>query len=240
MFSRSRASPELYQFNIKRLLLFLLCALILVGSWRLCGSQCCTFKHDSSLKISVWNRIDLLAFRFFNRWLLTGENHTFIAKIFVAINAVVVGELISNITIIIVTSLIFSSKYVLRNQTRTFKISVVLAMIIYGMGGQLLLSKLSRDLLCPKRPSPSVVFRFSTVSLEKQAISSSSSNLFSIDRLYEEAKKRDLVKEVAYDRYLTKLKKQILVRDFLNRVYEGISAPYKKTFSSCNSETKFS
>jgi hypothetical protein len=190
--------PELYQFNIKRLIIFILSALILVGSWCLCGSQCCTFKHDHSLKTSIWNRIDLLAFRFFNRWLLTHDNHTIIAKIFVAINSAVVGELIANLTLILVTSWIFSSKYIFQNQSRSFKISVVLAMIIYGMAGQMLLSKYSRDFLCPKRPSPSVVFRFSTVSLESKA--TSSSNSFTIDRLFEEAKKRDLVKEIAYDR----------------------------------------
>jgi len=71
-------------------------------------------------------------------------------------------------------------------------------MIIYGMTGQMLLSKLSRDYLCPKRPSPAVVFRFSTIHLEQQAISTSS-NSFTIDRLFEEAKKRDLVKEIAHD-----------------------------------------
>jgi len=188
MFSNSRNIPELYQFNIKRLIIFILCALILVGSWRLCGSQCCTFKHDHSLRISVWNRIDLLAFRFFNQWLLTHDNHTLIAKIFVALNSAFIGELITNITLIVVTSLIFSSKYIFQNQTRLFKVSVLLAMIIYGMGGQMLLSKFSRDYLCPNRPSPSVVFRFSTINLESQAISSSS-NSFTIDRLFEEAKK---------------------------------------------------
>jgi hypothetical protein len=199
--SYSRNIPELYQFNIKRLIIFILCALILVGSWSLCGSQCCTFKHDHSLQISVWNRIDVLAFRFFNRWLLTHDKHTLIAKLFVALNSKFIGELISNLSIILVTSLIFSSKYIFQNQTRLFKISVVLAMIIYGMAGQILLSKLSRDYLCPNRPSPSVVFRFSTVNLEKQAISSSSSaDSFTIDRLFEEAKKRDLVKDLAYDR----------------------------------------
>jgi hypothetical protein len=196
--SKSGNIRELYQFNIKRLIIFILLALILVGSWCLCGSQCCTFKHDHSLRISIWNRIDLLAFRFFNRWLLTHDNHTIIAKIFVAINSTFIGEIIANLTIILVTSLIFSSRYIFQNQSRSFKISVVLAMIIYGMAGQLLLSKLSRDYLCPKRPSPSVVFRFSTVSLEKQAVSSS--NSYTIDRLFEEAKKRDLVKEIAYDR----------------------------------------
>jgi hypothetical protein len=199
--SNSRNISELYQYNNKRLIMFILCALILVGSWRLCGSQCCTFKHDNSLKISIWNRIDLFAFRFFNQWLLKHDKQTFIAKLFVAINSVVVGELIANLSLILVTSLIFSSKYILQNQTRLSKISVLLAMIIYGMSGQILLSKLSRDYLCPKRPSPSVVFRFSTVSLENQAVSSSSSSdSFTINRLFEEAKKRDLVKEIAYDR----------------------------------------
>jgi len=197
--SIGRNIPELYQFNNKRLIMFIICALILVGSWRLCGSQCCTFKHDHSLQISIWNRIDLFAFRFFNQWLLTHDKHTLIAKLFVAINSAVVGELISNLSFILVTSFIFSSKYILQNQTRLFKISVLLAITIYGMSGQMLLSKLSRDFLCPKRPSPSVVFRFSTVSLEKQAVSSSSDS-FTINRLFEEAKNRDLVKEVAYDR----------------------------------------
>ncbi|CAF0940436.1 unnamed protein product [Adineta steineri] len=189
---------ELYQFNIKRLVIFLVLALILVGSWCLCGSQCCTFKHDHSLQTSIWNRIDLIAFRFFNQWLLTQENHTLIARIFVTINSVVIGELIVNLILLAVTYFIFSSKYVLQNRTRAFKLSVLLAIIIYGMAGQMLLSKLSRDYLCPKRPSPSVVFRFSTVSLENQAISSSSSS-FTMDRLFEEAKKRDLVKEIAHD-----------------------------------------
>jgi hypothetical protein len=198
--SNSKTIPELYQFNIKRLIIFILSALLLVGSWRLCGSQCCTFKHDHSLQISIWNRIDLLAFRFFNRWLLTHDSHTIIAKLFAAINSAVIGELISNVTIILVTSLIFSSKSIFQNQTRSFKVSVVLAMIIYGMAGQMLLSKLSRDYLCPNRPSPSVVFRFSTVNLQNQAVSSSSSNLFTIDRLFEEAKNRDLVKDIAHDR----------------------------------------
>ncbi|UJR35874.1 hypothetical protein I4U23_028617 [Adineta vaga] len=190
---------ELYQSNLKRLVISILVAFLLVGSWRLCGSQCCTFKHDHSLKISIWNRIDLSAFRFFNRWLLTREHHTLIARIFVALNSLVIGELISNFTIISVTSMIFSSKYIFPKQTCSFKVSVVLAMIIYGMFGQMLLTKLSRDFLCPKRPSPSVVFRFSTVNPEKQAISSSSDDVFSINRLFEEAKNRDLVKEIAHD-----------------------------------------
>jgi hypothetical protein len=197
--SIGRNIPELYQFNNKRFIMFIICALILVGSWCLCGSQCCTFKHDHSLQISIWNRIDLFAFRFFNQWLLTHDKQTLIAKLFVALNSAVVGELISNLSFILVTSFIFSSKYIFQNQTRLFKISVLLAIIIYGMSGQMLLSKLSRDFLCPKRPSPSVVFRFSTVSLEKQAVSSSSDS-FTINRLFEEAKNRDLVKEVAYDR----------------------------------------
>jgi hypothetical protein len=196
--SKSGNIRELYQFNIKRLIIFILLALILVGSWCLCGSQCCTFKHDHSLRISIWNRIDLLAFRFFNRWLLTHDNHTIIAKLFVTLNSAVIGELIANLTIILITSLIFSSKHIFQKQSRSFKISVVLAMIVYGMGTQMVLTKYSRDFLCPNRPSPSVVFRFSTVSLEKKA--TSSSNSFTIDRLFEEAKKRDLVKEIAYDR----------------------------------------
>ncbi|CAF0829561.1 unnamed protein product [Adineta ricciae] len=194
----SKNIPELYQFNPKRLIVFLLFAFALVASWRLCGSQCCTFKHDHSLQISMWNRLDLSAFRFFNRWLLTREHHTFIARVFVALNSAVIGELITNITLILVTCVIFSSNSVLPNRPRSFKISVLLAMIIYGMLGQMLLSKLSRDYLCPKRPSPSVVFRFSTVNPEKQAISSTSET-FSINRLFEEAKKRDLVKEIAHD-----------------------------------------
>lgn len=198
--SNNATIPELYQFSAKRLLIAILSAGFLVGSWRLCGSQCCTFKHDRSLRISLWNRLDLLAFRFFNRWLLTGDNHTFIARVFVAINAIGVGEAITNLTLIIVTSLIFSSKHLFQRRTRSFKTCVLLAMIIYGMLGQMLLTKLSRDYLCPKRPSPSVVFRFSTVNPEKQAISSSS-DPFSINRLFEEAKKRDLVKEIAHDRY---------------------------------------
>jgi hypothetical protein len=196
--SNRRNIPELYQFNLKRLVIFILSAIILVGSWRLCGSQCCTFKHDHSLQTSIWNRIDLLAFRFFNRWLLTHDNHTIIAKLFVTLNSAVIGELIANLTIILITSLIFSSKHIFQKQSRSFKISVVLAMIVYGMGTQMVLTKYSRDFLCPNRPSPSVVFRFSTVSLEKKA--TSSSNSFTIDRLFEEAKKRDLVKEIAYDR----------------------------------------
>jgi hypothetical protein len=185
---------ELYQFNPKRLVIFILSALILVGSWRLCGSQCCTFKHDPSLQVAIWNRIDLLAFRFFNRWLLSHDKHTLIAKLFVAINSAGIGEIISNLTFILITSWIFSFS----NQTRSFKISVLLAMIIYGMIGQMILTKLSRDYLCPNRPSPAVVFRFSTVHLEQKATSSADS--FTIDRLFEEAKKRDLVKEIAYDR----------------------------------------
>ncbi|CAF0806854.1 unnamed protein product [Rotaria sordida] len=199
--SNSRNIPELYQYNIKRLIIFISFALILVGSWCLCGSQCCTFKYDHSLQISIWNRIDLLAFRFFNQWLLTHDNYTLIAKIFVTINSIIIGEIITNIVFILITTWVFSSKFVFQNHTRSFKISVLLAIIIYGMAGQMLLSKLSRDYLCPKRPSPSVVFRFSTVNLERQAISSSSSksDSFTIDRLFEEAKNRDLVKEIAYD-----------------------------------------
>ncbi|CAF4371600.1 unnamed protein product, partial [Adineta steineri] len=119
--------PELYQFNIKRLVIFTVLALILVGSWCLCGSQCCTFKHDHSLQTSIWNRIDLIAFRFFNQWLLTHENHTLIARIFVTINSIVIGELIVNLVILAVTYFIFSSKYVLQNRTRAFKLSVLLA-----------------------------------------------------------------------------------------------------------------
>jgi len=195
--SDGRNIPELYQFNIKRLIVFILSALILVGSWCLCGSQCCTFKHDHSLKVSLWNRIDLLAFRFFNRWLLTHDKYTLISKLFFVLNSFVIGELMANLILILVTSWIFSSKYIFQNKTRSFKISVLLAMIIYGMAGQMLLSKLSRDYLCSKRPSPSIVFRFSTVNLKSQATSSES---FTIDRLFEEAKKRDLVKETAYDR----------------------------------------
>jgi membrane-associated phospholipid phosphatase len=195
--SNSRNIPELYQFNPKRLVIFILSALILVGSWRLCGSQCCTFKRDHSLRISIWNRIDLVAFRFFNRWLLSHDKTTLIAKLFVAINSAGIGEIISNLTFILITSWIFSSKFIFPNQTRLLKISVLLAMIIYGMIGQMILSKLSRDYLCPNRPSPAVVFRFSTIHLEEKA--TSSANSFTIDRLFEEAKNRDLVKEIAYD-----------------------------------------
>ena len=191
--------PELYQPNIKRLGVFTLVALILVGSWCLCGSQCCTFKHDRSLRVSVWNRIDLLAFRFFNRWLLTHDPNKLLAKLFVVLNSAGIGELVSNLTFILVTSWIFSSKHVFPNQTRRLKISVLLAMIIYGMIGQMALSKFSRDLICPKRPSPAVVFRFSTKELEPQATLVSSDS-WTIDWLFEQAKKRDLVKEVAYDR----------------------------------------
>lgn len=198
MLTNNRNTPELYQFNLKRLLIFIVSALILVGSWCLCGSQCCTFKHDSSLQISRWNRIDLVAFRILNHWLLTHDKHTLIAKFFVIINSAGIGESISNLTFILVTCLIFSSKYVFQKQTRLFKFSVLLAMIIYGMFGQIILSKLSRDLICPKRPSPSVVFRFSAIQLEDQAISSS--DPFIIERVFEEARKRDLVKEIAYDR----------------------------------------
>jgi hypothetical protein len=197
--SNSKNIPELYQLNFKRLIIFILSALILVGSWCLCGSQCCTFKHDHSLRISVWNRIDLIAFRFFNRWLLTQDQQAILAKFFAALNSKGIGDLIANLTFILVTSWIFSSKYIFQNQTRLFKLSVLLAVIIYGMAGQLFLSKLSRDYLCPNRPSPAVVFRFSTIHLEDKA-TSSSSNSFTIDRLFEEAKKRDLVKDLAYDR----------------------------------------
>jgi hypothetical protein len=196
--STSRNLPELYQFNLKRLVIIILSALILVGSWALCGSQCCTFKHDRSLQISIWNRIDFLAFRFLNRWLLTHDKSTLIAKLFALINSAGIGEIISNLTFISITTWIFSSKYIFPNQTRSLKISVFLAMIIYGMLGQMILTKLSRDFLCPNRPSPAVVFRFSTIHLEDKA--SSSADPFPIDRLFEEAKKRDLVKEIAYDR----------------------------------------
>ena len=195
----NRNIPELYQPNIKRLALFIFVSLILVGSWCLCGAQCCTFKHDRNLRISLWNRLDLLAFRFFNRWLLSHDPQKLLAKLFVALNSAVVGELVSNVTFILITSWIFSSKHVFPNQTRRLKISVLLAMIIYGMIGQMSLSKLSRDFLCPQRPSPAVVFRFSTTELEPQATLVSSDS-WTIDRLFEEAKKRDLVKEVAYDR----------------------------------------
>lgn len=197
--SENKSISELYQFNFKRLCLMILSGLILVGSWCLCGSQCCTFKHDSSLQISLWNRIDLQTFRIFNRWLLSHDKTTIIAKFFVILNSAVVGELLTNLIIILVTCLIFSSKSILSNQNRLFKISIVLAMIIYGMSGQMLLTKLSRDFICPKRPSPAVVFRFSTIHLEQKA-TSISSDFYTIDRLFEEAKKRDLVKEIAYDR----------------------------------------
>ncbi|CAF3429270.1 unnamed protein product [Rotaria sp. Silwood2] len=60
--SNNRNISELYQYNIKRLIIFIVFALILVGSWCFCGSQCCTFKYDHYLRISIWNRIDLLAF----------------------------------------------------------------------------------------------------------------------------------------------------------------------------------
>lgn len=195
----SRNIPELYQSNIKHFIIFILLASILVGSWCLCGSQCCTFKHDHNLRISLWNRIDLHAFRFFNRWLLSHDPQKILAKLFVILNSAGIGELVSNVTFILVTSWIFSSKHIFVNQTRRLKISVLLAMIIYGMIGQMCLSKLSRDFLCPQRPSPAVVFRFSTKELEPQA-TAISSNSWTIDRLFEEAKKRDLVKEVAYDR----------------------------------------
>lgn len=109
------------------------------------------------------------------------------------------GEVATNLAIILVTSVIFSSKYVLQNQPRLLKISVVLAMIIYGMSAQMLLTKLSRDFICPKRPSPAVLFRFSTIHLEQKA-TSVSSNSYTIDRLFEEAKSRDLVREIARDR----------------------------------------
>lgn len=199
MFTEKKHISELYQFNLKRLSIVLISAFILVGSWCVCGTQCCTFKHDSSLKISLWNRIDASAFRIFNQWLLKHDKTTLISKFFVLINSIVIGELISNITILLVTYWIFSSKYIFQNRTGLFKFSVLLIMIIYGMAGQMLLSKLSRDFLCPKRPSPSVVFRFSAIQLEDQALSSSS-DPFIIERVFEEAKKRDLVKEVAYDR----------------------------------------
>lgn len=189
---------ELYQSNIKRLCLMLIAAFVLFGSWALCGSQCCSFKHDSSLKISLWNRIDLVAFRFFNRWLLSHDQSTIIAKFFVILNSAGVGEITTNLIIILVTSLIFSSKSILSKQDRLMKVSIVLAMIIYGMSGQMLLTKLSRDFVCPKRPSPAVVFRFSTIHLEQKA-TSVHSNSYTIDRLFDEAKKRDLVKEIAYD-----------------------------------------
>lgn len=195
----NRNISELYQFNLKHLLSLLAGALLLVGSWCLCGAQCCTFKNDQSLRASIWNRVDVAAFRLCNRWLLTHDPHRWVARLFVALNAAGIGGMISNLTIVLVTSVIFSSKYIFQHQTRSFKVAVVLAMIIYGMAGQMVLSKFSRDYLCPKRPSPSVVFRFSTVSLENQAVASSS-NSFTIDRLFEEAKKRDLVKEIAYDR----------------------------------------
>ena len=196
--SNSRNLPELYQFNLKRLVIFIVSAFILVGSWGLCGSQCCTFKHDHSLQISTWNRVDFHAFRFFNHWLLTHDKSTIIAKLFATINSAGVGEFISNLTFILITTWVFSSKHIFPNQTRSLKISVLLAMIIYGMIGQMILTKLSRDFLCPNRPSPAVVFRFSTIHLEDKA--ASSADPFPIDRLFEEAKKRDLVKEIAYDR----------------------------------------
>jgi len=190
---------ELYQPNFKRLCLALIAAFVLLSSWTLCGSQCCSFKHDSSLKISLWNRIDLAAFRFFNRWLLTHDRSTIVAKFFVIRNSAGVGELTTNLVIVLTTSFIFSSKSILVKQDRLMKISIVLAMILYGMSGQMLLSKLSRDFICPNRPSPAVVFRFSTIHLEQKA-TSIHSNSYTIDRLFDEAKKRDLVKEIAYDR----------------------------------------
>ena len=195
----SKVIPELYQFNPKRLLAFLVCAFALLGLWHLCGTQCCTFQHDRSLRVSLWNRIDLAAFRFFNRWCLNHDKYRWIAKFFVVLNSAVIGECMTNLTLVFLTYWIFSTKHVLPHQSRSLKIAVVLTIIIYGMVGQMVLSKLSRDYLCPKRPSPSVIFRFSTVSLENKAVSSSSDS-WTIDRLFEEARKRDLVKEIAYDR----------------------------------------
>ncbi|CAF0859831.1 unnamed protein product [Didymodactylos carnosus] len=202
-----------------------------VGSWCLCGKQCCEFKRDHSLQISVWNRFDLLAFRFFNNRLLTGEQSNIIAKVFAILNIKVFGEIISNIFMLIITCLVLYSKNILKNQTRKMKTSVLLAIIIYGMAFQLLLSKLYRDFMCPKRPSPSVVFKFSTVGLTKKAIASSSlSDVFSMERLFLEVGKLDLIKEVAYDSWpgehgVVNFIWAILMSVIISR---SLSSPYKK------------
>lgn len=193
--------PELYQYNLKSIFIYFFSAGILLASWCFCGEQCCTFKNDHSLRVSIWNRIDLLTFRFLNQWLITYDSTRIIAKLFVVLNSMFIGEIITNLTIIFLIYFIFSSKHILQHQKRSMKIAIVFAMIIYGMAGQMFLSKISRDFLCPKRPSPSVVFRFSTVNLENEAIRSTSET-WTIERLFEEAKKRDLVKEIAYDRFI--------------------------------------